>query len=44
VIVNGLQHVRPGVNVNPTQVAMDRDAPGALARLAAADTHAANVR
>jgi multidrug efflux system membrane fusion protein len=36
VIVNGLQRVRPGVPVAPTQVAMDRDAPGALARLASA--------
>jgi len=44
VIVNGLQRVRPGINVNPTQVAMDRDAPGALARLAAADTYAEHVR
>jgi len=35
VIVNGLQRVRPGVTVNPTQVAMDRDAPGALERVAA---------
>jgi membrane fusion protein, multidrug efflux system len=35
VIVNGLQRVRPGVPVNATQVAMDRDSPGALARLAA---------
>jgi multidrug efflux system membrane fusion protein len=35
VIVNGLQRVRPGVPVNATQVAMDRGAPGALARLAA---------
>jgi hypothetical protein len=31
VIVNGLQRVRPGVPVNATQVAMDRDSPGALA-------------
>jgi multidrug efflux system membrane fusion protein len=37
VIVNGLQRVRPGVPVNATQVAMDRNAPGALERLAAAD-------
>jgi len=36
VIVNGLQRVRPGVTVAATQVAMDRDAPGALQRLAAA--------
>ncbi len=36
VIVNGLQRVRPGVAVSATQVAMDRDAPGALSRLAAA--------
>jgi multidrug efflux system membrane fusion protein len=36
VIVNGLQRVRPGVAVSATQVAMDRDAPGALERLAAA--------
>jgi multidrug efflux system membrane fusion protein len=36
VIVNGLQRVRPGAPVAATQVAMDRDAPGALARLAAA--------
>jgi len=35
VIVNGLQRVRPGATVNPTQVAMDRDAPGALERVAA---------
>jgi multidrug efflux system membrane fusion protein len=35
VIVNGLQRVRPGVPVNATQVAMDRDSPGALSRLAA---------
>jgi multidrug efflux system membrane fusion protein len=33
VIVNGLQRVRPGVPVNATLVAMDRNAPGALARL-----------
>jgi len=37
VIVNGLQRVRPGVTVAATQVAMDRDAPGALERLGAAD-------
>jgi multidrug efflux system membrane fusion protein len=36
VIVNGLQRVRPGIAVSATQVAMDRDAPGALERLAAA--------
>jgi len=36
VIVNGLQRVRPGVPVNATEVAMDRDSPGALERLAAA--------
>jgi multidrug efflux system membrane fusion protein len=36
VIVNGLQRVRPGVPVNATLVAMDRDSPGALERLAAA--------
>lgn len=36
VIVNGLQRVRPGVTVAATRVAMDRDAPGALERLAAA--------
>ena len=36
VIVNGLQRVRPGVPVSATQVAMDRDSPGALERLAAA--------
>jgi RND family efflux transporter MFP subunit len=36
VIVNGLQRVRPGVPVSATQVAMDRDAPGTLDRLAAA--------
>jgi multidrug efflux system membrane fusion protein len=35
VIVNGLQRVRPGVTVSATQVAMDRDAPGALERLGA---------
>ena len=35
VIVNGLQRVRPGATVNATQVAMDRDAPGALERLGA---------
>jgi membrane fusion protein, multidrug efflux system len=35
VIVNGLQRVRPGAPVNATQVAMDRDSPGALSRLAA---------
>jgi multidrug efflux system membrane fusion protein len=40
VIVNGLQHVRPGVTVDATQVAMDRDAPGALERLAAASESA----
>ena len=41
VIVNGLQRVRPGVTVDATQVAMDRDSPGALERLAAAgdDNH-----
>ncbi len=46
VIVNGLQRVRPGVAVNATEVAMDRDAPGALERLAAAndETVAHNVR
>lgn len=45
VIVNGLQRVRPGVTVAPTRVAMDRDAPGALARLAAADEETfANTR
>jgi membrane fusion protein, multidrug efflux system len=37
VIVNGLQRVRPGATVNATQVAMDRDSPGALERLGAAD-------
>ena len=37
VIVNGLQRVRPGATVNATQVAMDRDAPGALERLGAND-------
>ena len=36
VIVNGLQRVRPGVSVSATEVAMDRDSPGALERLAAA--------
>jgi hypothetical protein len=36
VIVNGLQRVRPGVPVSATEVAMDRDSPGALERLAAA--------
>jgi multidrug efflux system membrane fusion protein len=36
VIVNGLQRVRPGVPVTATRVAMDRDSPGALERLAAA--------
>lgn len=36
VIVNGLQRVRPGVPVSATEVAMDRDAPGTLERLAAA--------
>jgi len=41
VIVNGLQHVRPGVTVDATQVAMDRETPGALERLAAADESAA---
>jgi multidrug efflux system membrane fusion protein len=35
VVVNGLQRVRPGVAVSATQVAMDRKAPGALARLSA---------
>jgi membrane fusion protein, multidrug efflux system len=35
VIVNGLQRVRPGATVAATQVAMDRDAPGALERLGA---------
>jgi multidrug efflux system membrane fusion protein len=35
VIVNGLQRVRPGATVSATQVAMDRDAPGALERLGA---------
>jgi multidrug efflux system membrane fusion protein len=49
VIVNGLQRVRPGVTVNATQVAMDRDAPGALERVAAhavdaASTIAQNLR
>ncbi len=46
VIVNGLQRVRPGVAVNATEVAMDRGAPGALERLAAAndETVAHNVR
>jgi len=49
VIVNGLQRVRPGAAVNATQVAMDRDAPGALERLAAhaadaASTVAQNLR
>jgi multidrug efflux system membrane fusion protein len=44
VIVNGLQRVRPGVPVDATQVAMDHDDPGALARLAAADTNAEHVR
>jgi multidrug efflux system membrane fusion protein len=38
VIVNGLQRVRPGVTVAATQVAMDRDAPGALERLGATET------
>ena len=37
VIVNGLQRVRPGVTVAATQVAMDRNSPGALERLGAAD-------
>jgi multidrug efflux system membrane fusion protein len=49
VIVNGLQRVRPGVTVDATRVAMDRDAPGALERLAAhagdgASTIAQNLR
>lgn len=35
VVVNGLQRIRPGVPVSATQVAMDRDSPGALSRLAA---------
>jgi RND family efflux transporter MFP subunit len=42
VIVNGLQRVRPGVTVNATQVAMDRDAPGVLSRLAAVDADASS--
>jgi multidrug efflux system membrane fusion protein len=37
VIVNGLQRVRPGVTVSPTEVAMDRGSPGTLAQLETAD-------
>ncbi len=44
VIVNGLQRVRPGVPVNATQVAMDRDSPGALSRLAANTDSFASAR
>jgi multidrug efflux system membrane fusion protein len=42
VIVNGLQRVRPGVNVAQTRVAMGHDLP-ALARLAADEAAAANA-
>ena len=37
VIVNGLQRVRPGVTVSPTEVAMDRGSPGTLAQLETTD-------
>jgi RND family efflux transporter MFP subunit len=37
VIVNGLQRVRPGVTVSPTEVAMDRGSPGTLAQLETVD-------
>ena len=38
VIVNGLQRVRPGVTVAPTQVAMERDVPAdSLARFTLGD-------
>ncbi|HEX5045850.1 MAG TPA: efflux RND transporter periplasmic adaptor subunit [Gammaproteobacteria bacterium] len=47
VVVNGLQRVRPGVTVAPTQVAMERDVPAAsLARFTAdggADAELAGV-
>jgi len=43
VIVNGIQRVRPGVAVSATRVAMDRGAPGALERLAAADDEASSL-
>ena len=41
IVVNGLQHVKPGIAVTPTQVAMDADRTG-VAQLAApaADTKA----
>jgi multidrug efflux system membrane fusion protein len=42
VIVNGLQRVRPGVNVAQTRVAMGHDLP-ALAQLAAPDAAAASA-
>jgi multidrug efflux system membrane fusion protein len=42
VIVNGLQRVRPGVNVAQTRVAMGHDLP-ALAQLAAREAAAANA-
>jgi multidrug efflux system membrane fusion protein len=42
VIVNGLQRVRPGVNVAQTRVAMGHDLP-ALAQLAAPEAAAANA-
>src|SRR5690606_23036016 len=38
VVVNGLQRVRPGVTVAPTEVAMG-SSTGALARLAAEESH-----
>jgi multidrug efflux system membrane fusion protein len=42
VIVNGLQRVRPGVNVAQTRVAMGHDLP-ALARVAAGEAAAVNA-
>lgn len=44
VIVSGLQRVRPGVTVSPTEVAMDARSPGTLAQLEAADGRIAAVR
>lgn len=39
VVINGLQHVKPGITVTPTKVAMDADRSG-VAQLAAPAAHA----
>jgi hypothetical protein len=43
VVVNGLQHVRPGMEVNPTRVAMETRSLDADSRLAQANGGAGQV-